>query len=89
MDSEQSLELKNSSALSLKVERPAPPTWNELAESFETIGKVGLAMAVGFSAAGLFCRLAEQGKVRIPGLAGIVLNSQLPSDPSPKTATKR
>lgn len=42
------------------------PTWNEIGDSFETLGKVGLALAVGLSAAGLFCRLAEQGKVRLP-----------------------
>jgi hypothetical protein len=44
-------------------------------------------MAIGFSAAGLFCRLAEQGKVRVPSLAGLVLNTRgetrQPQDPDP------
>lgn len=67
--------------------RSGPPTWNEIGEGFETLGKVGLAMAIGFSAAGLFCRLAEQGKVRVPSLAGLVLNTRgetrQPQDPDP------
>jgi hypothetical protein len=64
------------------AERPGPPSWSEIGESFETLGKVGLAMAIGFSAAGLFCRLAEQGKVKVPSLPAMVLNSRL--DPPPR-----
>lgn len=55
--------------------RASPPTWDEIADSFETLGKVGLAMAIGFSAAGLFCRLAQQGKVKVPNLAPHWVNS--------------
>ncbi len=55
------------------AEKPVAPTWDEIGESFETLGKVGLAMAIGFSAAGLFCRLAEQGKVKIPNLSSLLL----------------
>ena len=54
--------------------------WGEIAESFEVLGKVGLALAVGMSTAGLFCRLAEQGKVRIPTLSTLVLGG--PEKPS-------
>jgi hypothetical protein len=57
-----------------KVERAAPPSWNEIGESFETLGKVGLAVAVGFSAAGLFCRLADQGRIRVPSLSTLLLS---------------
>ena len=53
--------------------KPAAPTWDEIGEGFETLGKVGLAMAVGFSAAGLFCRLADQGKVKIPSISSLLL----------------
>ncbi len=52
------------------------------------MGKVGLAMAVGFSAASLFCRLAQQGKVRIPPLNALLLggSSARPgaSEPTPR-----
>jgi len=51
-------------------------TWDEIGDTFETMGKIGLAMAVGMSAAGLFCRLAEQGKVRVPTLSSLVLNGR-------------
>jgi hypothetical protein len=74
--------VRKSSALQ-RVERPAPPTWNDIGEGFEVLGKVGLAMAVGFSAAGLFCRLAEQGKVRVPSLSGLVLNGRLDPPKAP------
>lgn len=56
-------------------DRPVPPTWDEIGDGFETLGKVGLAMAIGFSAAGLFCRLAQQGKVKVPNLAPHWVNS--------------
>ena len=49
-------------------------TWDDIGDGFELLGKVGLALAVGMSAAGLFCRLAEQGKVKIPTLSGLMLN---------------
>lgn len=70
------------------VSRPAPPTWSDIGESFETLGKVGLAMAVGFSAAGLFCRLAEQGKVRVPSLSTLVLANGRP-EPSRQSRRER
>lgn len=63
---------------SLPARRVPPPTWDEIGESFETMGKVGLAMAIGFSTAGLFCRLAQQGKVRVPSLTGMLLQRPEP-----------
>lgn len=60
---------------------PPAPTWQELAGGFEAMSKVGLAMAVGFSAAGLFCRLADQGKVRIPHLPSWLLTSPSANPP--------
>lgn len=56
------------------VARKPVATWNDIGDGFETLGKVGLALAIGLSAAGLFCRLADQGKVRVPTLSGLVLN---------------
>lgn len=58
-------------------QRSVPPSWNELADGFETMGKVGIALAVGFSAAGFFCRMAEQGKVKMPSLPSLLLGGQL------------
>ncbi len=66
----------------LPARRVPPPTWDEIGDSFETLGKVGLAMAIGFSAAGLFCRLAEQGKVRVPSLSGMLV-------PRPESGRKK
>lgn len=57
-----------------KTAAKEPVTWNDIGDGFEVLGKVGLALAVGMSAAGLFCRLAEQGKVKVPSLSNLVLN---------------
>lgn len=48
--------------------------WMELSAKFERWGRAGIAAAIGLSAAGLFCRLADQGKVNVPILTGLVLN---------------
>ena len=61
-------------ATAIEVAEKRSVTWNDIGESFEVMGKVGLALAIGMSAAGLFCRLADQGKVRVPTLSGLVLN---------------
>ncbi len=68
-----SLESKSKSPVVAK-EKKAPATWNDIGDGFETLSKIGLALAVGMSAAGLFCRLADQGKVRVPTFSGLVLN---------------
>ena len=69
---EKSERLKKANSQALEVRREV--SWNEIGDAFETMGKVGLAMAIGMSAAGLFCRLAEQGKVRVPTLTGLLTN---------------
>jgi len=76
----ESMERSQPQALEIRRE----VTWNDIGDAFETMGKVGLAMAVGMSAAGLFCRLAEQGKVRVPTLSGLLVNR-----PEPKSSDKR
>lgn len=62
-------------------------TWSEIGESFEAMGKIGLALAVGMSAAGLFCKLADQGKVRIPSLSELVLPRNESSKTQPRDAS--
>ncbi len=69
-ESSESMERSQSQALEIRRE----VTWNDIGDAFETMGKVGLAMAIGMSAAGLFCRLAEQGKVKVPTLTGLLVN---------------
>ena len=76
----ESLDKANSQALDVRRE----VSWNEIGDAFETMGKVGLAMAIGMSAAGLFCRLAEQGKVRVPTLTGLLTNR-----PDPRAGENR
>lgn len=38
--------------------------WDEIGQAFETMGKIGLAMTVGFTAAALFCRWADQRNLK-------------------------
>ncbi len=66
---------RNKDDSSLEGERPTstPPTWGELGEGFEALGRVGLAMAVGFSAAGVFCKAVEQGRIKLPSMASLLL----------------
>lgn len=67
---------------SVASRRGEQPSWDEIADGFETLGKVGLALAIGMSAAGLFCRLAEQGKVRVPSLSSLVVGRAAERPPS-------
>lgn len=70
-----------------ELARPFPkPTWDELGDQFETMGKIGVALAVGFSAAGLFCKLAHQGRVKIPSMTSLLLN---PDADVTKNSSKR
>ena len=46
------------------VETRPNEDWQAIGDAFETMGKVGLAMTVGFTAAALFCRWADQRKLR-------------------------
>ncbi len=58
--------------------------WLQLSEKFERWGRAGIAISIGLSAAGLFCRLADQGKVNVPVLTGLVLNRGNTPVPSPE-----
>lgn len=58
--------------------------WLQLSEKFERWGRAGIAISIGLSAAGLFCRLADQGKVNVPVLTGLVLNRGNAPTPSPE-----
>lgn len=40
--------------------------WQVLGETFETMGKVGLAMTVGFSVAAAFCKMVDSGRIKLP-----------------------
>jgi hypothetical protein len=79
-ETSESLDTPHPQAMEIRRE----VTWNDIGDAFETMGKVGLAMAIGMSAAGLFCRLAEQGKVRVPTLTGLLVNR-----PEPKSSDKK
>ena len=80
-ESKQSLSARRNSEL---APQSRPVTWGEVGDAFESMGKIGLAMAIGLSAAGLFCRLADQGKVRVPNLAGMVLGREPETDEKKK-----
>lgn len=41
-----------------------PSEWEAIGEAMETMGKIGLAMTVGFTAAALFCRWADQKRLK-------------------------
>ncbi|HIB67660.1 MAG TPA: hypothetical protein EYO33_21810 [Phycisphaerales bacterium] len=64
--------------------RSRPVTWGEVGDTFESMGKIGFALAIGLSAAGIFCRLADQGKVRVPNLAGMILAKESSVDSKDK-----
>ena len=78
--------LANTQPKALRATQPPmetrPATWEQIGDSFETMGKIGLAMAVGMSAAGLFCRLADQGKVKIPSLSKLLLDKSAEAEVS-------
>ena len=69
---------KKPSTRGLTHNQSRPASWDEIGDAFETMGKVGLALAVGMSAAGLFCRLAQQGKIKVPTLSSLVVNRTQP-----------
>lgn len=76
-ESKQSLSTRRRSEL---AQQSRPVTWGEVGDTFESMGKVGMALAIGLSAAGLFCRLADQGKIRVPNLAGMILSREPETD---------
>jgi hypothetical protein len=46
--------------------------WEVLGDTFEAMGKVGLALTVGFTAAAVFCRWAERRKLKAPSLKEVL-----------------
>jgi len=52
--------------------RPPNDDWQILGETFEVMGKVGLALTVGFTAAAVFCRLADQRKLKVPAIQEVL-----------------
>ena len=62
-------------------QRPPVNDWQVLGETFETMGKVGLAMTVGFAVAGAFCKLVDGGHIKLPNLASLALSPQPPTPP--------
>ena len=88
-DEVSSNEITSTKSEALRASHPPmetrPATWEQIGDSFETMGKIGLAMAVGMSAAGLFCRLADQGKVKIPSLSKLLLDKSTEAEsPTPR-----
>lgn len=58
---------------SLQVAQPPrPDDWELLGETFETMGKIGLALTVGFTAAAVFCRWADQRKLKVPAVKEVI-----------------
>jgi len=66
----------------MQADVPIPPApgpiksrssdWDEIGEAFETMGKVGLAMTVGFTAAALFCRWADQRELKASSVKHVI-----------------
>ncbi|MBS2034151.1 hypothetical protein JST97_04140 [bacterium] len=52
--------------LSQEIPQPAPRSsdWEAIGEAMETMGKIGLALTVGFTAAAVFCRWADQKRLK-------------------------
>lgn len=71
----QSLPPVHSGPRRLQVREPHPQTvddWEVLGDTFEAMGKVGLALTVGFTAAAVFCRWAERRKLKAPSLKEVL-----------------
>ncbi|MFN8609236.1 MAG: hypothetical protein U0931_16990 [Vulcanimicrobiota bacterium] len=49
-----------------------PSDWEAIGEAMETMGKIGLAMTVGFTAAALFCRWADQKKLKTSAVKQVI-----------------
>ena len=49
-----------------------PDDWQALGEAFEAMGKAGLALTIGFTVAATVCKLAQQGKLKLPDLTGML-----------------
>ncbi len=69
MDSEEQVANRESqSALAAR----RPDDWQALGEAFEAMGKAGLALTIGFTVAAGVCKMAQQGKLKLPDFLGMV-----------------
>ncbi len=61
---------------------PAKPVndWQILGETFESMGKVGLALTVGFSAAAVFCKAVDSGKLKVPSVMSLMAQANTSSE---------
>lgn len=61
---------------------PARPAndWQILGETFESMGKVGLALTVGFSAAAVFCKAVDSGKLKVPSVMSLMAQANTSSE---------
>lgn len=60
----------------LPVVRKPEEDWQVLGDTFEALGKAGLAMTVGFSVAAVFCKMVDTGKIKLPNLVTLLAQSQ-------------
>lgn len=58
--------------------------WQVLGDTFEALGKAGLAMTVGFSVAAVFCKLVDGGKIKLPNLINLMAASQQAEPKAPE-----
>lgn len=61
--------------------------WQVLGDTFEALGKAGLAMTVGFSVAAVFCKLVDTGRIKLPNLVDLLANSQAERSPEPRNSS--
>ena len=60
-----------------------PNDWQVLGETFEAMGKVGLAMTVGFTVAAAFCKMVNSGKIKVPQASSLI-QAIITEEPGPK-----
>lgn len=58
------------------VYRDPAEDWQVLGDTFEALGKAGLAITVGFSVAAAFCKMVDSGKIKLPNVLGMLVTAQ-------------
>lgn len=58
--------------------RDSAEDWQVLGDTFEAMGKAGLAMTVGFSVAAVFCKMVDSGKIKLPNMLAMLASAQRP-----------
>lgn len=54
--------------------------WQVLGDTFEALGKAGLAVTVGFSVAAAFCKMVDSGKIKLPSVLSLLNEGEKKSD---------